>query len=110
MRYNSGMSDSSEKSDTGAGRPNSLGLKAFNQTGREDTTHEVLRPQVAPAVRRRNAMLIAAVVAAAAIAIYFAYLRSGLSLIPPTQEGSSFGQAAEHAQDTENPEASDKAK
>ena len=93
MRYNSGMSDSSEKSDTGAGRPNSMGLKAFNQTGREDTTHEVLRPQVAPAVRRRNAMLIVAVIAAAAIAIYFASLRSGLPLIPHEDENShSFGQ------------------
>jgi hypothetical protein len=91
MRYNSGMSDSSEKTDTGteAGTQNSLGLKAFNQTGREDTTHEVLRPKVEPGVRRRNAMLVAAVVAAAAIATYVAYQRSGLSIIPQVDENSS---------------------
>jgi hypothetical protein len=105
------MSDSSEKSDTGtaAGRPNSLGLKAFNQTGREDTTHEVLRPKVDPGVRRRNAMLVAAVIAAAAIATFVAYQRSGLSLIPRGDEtGASFGTAGRDAMSRENPEASDK--
>jgi hypothetical protein len=86
------MTDRSEKSDSGASQENSMGLKAFNQTGREDTTHEVLRPKVDPSVRRRNAMLVVAVIAAAAIATFVAYQRSGLSLIPPSGENSpSFG-------------------
>lgn len=71
---------------------NSLGLRSFNQTGREDTTTEVLRPKTDPTVARRNMGLIAIVVVAFLISSYFVFLRSGLdprSIAAPT--GKSFG-------------------
>lgn len=71
---------------------NSLGLKGFNQTGRNDTTTEVLRTKTNPAVARRNMALIAIAVVALCISFYVVFRRSGLdlrSIMAP--EGNSFG-------------------
>jgi hypothetical protein len=94
------MADSRNKSD---GATNSLGLKAFNRTGREDTTTEVLRPKTDPAVARRNMGLIALVIVAFLCASYFVFLRSGLDLRSITAEtGKSFGTASDEASSKQN--------
>ncbi|MDX1933432.1 MAG: hypothetical protein SFU56_12555 [Capsulimonadales bacterium] len=71
---------------------NSLGLKSFNQTGRNDTTTEVLRPKTDPAVVRRNFILIGLVVVAFLAAAYFVFQRSGLDWNSIANDpSSSFG-------------------
>lgn len=78
------MAETSKKSD--AASTNSLGLKAFNQTGRDDTTNKIIRPKVDPQVRTRNMMLTAVVVVGMCIALYIAFIRSGININDITRE------------------------
>jgi hypothetical protein len=72
----------------------SLGLKAFNQTGRDDTTTKIIRPKTDPKVRNRNLLLTAVVIVGMCVAVYIAFQRSGLTWEEITREGgSSFGTA-----------------
>jgi multidrug efflux pump subunit AcrB len=64
----------------------SLGLKGFNQVGREDSDNEVLKQQVDPAHRRRAAALIAVVLLLICVVSALAFQRSGLSFIPKADE------------------------
>lgn len=75
---------------------NSIGMRGFNRTGREETTKEVLRPQSSPALLRRNMALIAVTVVAVFIVGFLAYQRSGLSIndILKTDDHGSFGTGA----------------
>jgi fructose-1-phosphate kinase PfkB-like protein len=88
------------KTNSSASEENSLGLKAFNRTGRDDTTREVLRQHVSPAVKQRNAVLIAIVVVALGCVGYLAYDRSGMSFadIMKQEESNSFGTGADKVQ------------
>jgi hypothetical protein len=84
-----------------------MGLKGFNQTGRNDTTTEVLRPKTNPALAQRNAILIVIVILAFALSSYFVYTRSGLDLKTILNDpGHSFG--AKASESVEDPEKSDK--
>jgi hypothetical protein len=75
---------------------NSIGMRGFNRTGREETTKEVLRPQSSPALVRRNMALIAVTVVAIFIVGFLAFQRSGLSFsdIFKTDDHGSFGTGA----------------
>ncbi len=85
------MAKSEQKSDYPS-------LKAFNATGNDDTTTEVLSQQYSPEARKRNVTLIGIVVAALALLLYVAYQRSGLSLIPSADDNhASIGASAEKA-------------
>lgn len=84
-------SDKEPSSSTGT-----LGLKAFNQVGREDTTTEVLRPQRDPGANLRIAVGIVVAVLALSIIGYISFSRSGLSLFPKEDgNGRQFGPGAE---------------
>ena len=63
----------------GTSTENSIGMRGFNRTGREETTTQVLRPQRDPALLRRNMALIAVAVVAFLVVGYMAFERSGLS-------------------------------
>lgn len=85
----------SEKTSSAEPTTNSLGLKAFNKTGREDTTTEIIKPQADPKVQQRNLLLIAVVIVAFVVAGYITFERSGLNLhdIFNDEKQTSFGTA-----------------
>jgi hypothetical protein len=85
---------------TGTSTENSIGMRGFNRTGREETTTQVLRPQQDPALVRRNVALIAVAVVAFVVGGYLAFERSGLSFadIFKSDEHGSFGTASDRAQ------------
>lgn len=85
------MAQSEQKSE-------SLNLKAFNTTGNDDTTAEVLRPQASPEAKKRSAALIGLVTVALFVLLYVAYQRSGLDLIPSADDHKSIGQSASQAE------------
>jgi hypothetical protein len=71
----------SEKPTPRATTPtNSLGLRAFNATGREDTTTDIIKIKQDPKRTQRNFALIAVVVVAFIIAAFITFERSGLKL------------------------------
>jgi hypothetical protein len=93
MRYNYGMAES-EKSTPRATTPtNSLGLKSFNATGREDTTTNIIKTKQDPKRVQRNVALIAVVIVAFMIAAVITFQRSGLTIdeIFSEEKGHSFG-------------------
>jgi hypothetical protein len=75
----------------GAQTENSMGLKSFSSTGRDEAAVEILRPKTDPAVMRRTLLLIAVVIIAVLIMAKVAYQRSGLDFIPKADSGPSFG-------------------
>jgi|GEM_PF-2840750 hypothetical protein len=65
------------ESQKGSGSPtNSMGLKAFNQTGREETTTEIIRPKKDPKIQQRNAILTVVLIVAFGIAASLAFIRA----------------------------------
>ena len=76
------------------------GFKAFNNTGRDDTTTQVLRPQRSPQETRNRMALIAVVVLGVLLLGFVAYQRSGLSLIPSSNEegGHTFAPGAQNVE------------
>lgn len=93
VRYNHDMAES-EKTNSRATPPtNSLGLRAFNATGREDTTTNIIKTKQDPKRTQRNVALIAVVIVAFMIAAVITFQRSGLSLdeIFSEEQGSHFG-------------------
>lgn len=75
---------------------NSLGLKGFNNVGREEGSTVILRPKVDPAVTRRNIFLIGLVILAFCLIGYVARQRSGVPFIPTDDaHGPSLGEAAQ---------------
>ncbi|GAB4453596.1 MAG: hypothetical protein OHK0029_06770 [Armatimonadaceae bacterium] len=74
---------------------NSMGLKAFNQTGREETTTNIIRPKKDPKVQQRNILLTVAIVIFFVVAAGIAFSRSGLNLneIFSAESGGTFGTA-----------------
>jgi hypothetical protein len=88
------------KPTTTAGTPteNSIGMRGFNRTGREETTTQVLRPQRDPTLLRRNIALIAVAVVAFLFVGYMAFERSGLKfsdIWKTDEQQKSFGTQAE---------------
>lgn len=73
------------------------GFRGFNRTGREDTTSDVLRPQAAPGLLLRRAIMLGIVVVLLAIVGYLAFSRSHLTLGGAENTGPSFN-TPEHSE------------
>lgn len=59
-------------------KPTSFG-PAFNATGRDDTSTEILTPQMDPAVRARRGALIAALILVVGVMLVYSYLRNPIN-------------------------------
>ena len=86
------MATATDPSDKTGSNGSSLNGLRFNQTGREESAREVLKPQVDPNVRRRNAVIIALVIVGVVVIGVLSFARSGLSFRDVFSEPkSSFG-------------------
>jgi hypothetical protein len=76
------------------------GFKSFNNTGRDDTTTQVLRPQRSAQANKNRLVLIAVAIAAIFLLGFIAFQRSGLSLFPSSNEegGHSFAPGAQNVE------------
>ncbi len=54
----------------------------FNATGSDDTTTQILKPQIAPATVRLRIIVIAAVLCGILLMGYIQYKRNGVPIIP----------------------------
>ena len=79
LRYTGDMATATDPSDKTGSNGSSLSGLRFNQTGREDSAREVLKPQVDPSVRRRNAVIIVMVIVGITVVVGLSFARSGLS-------------------------------
>lgn len=84
------MSDSSKKP---AGSESGLGFK-FTSTGRDDSTTEILKPRLTPAVKRRNAIGIAVVIVLVLAICVYSYLKNPINPLE-TQHGPAFAPGAQ---------------
>lgn len=94
MATASDPSDKQSRASAGAGSVNDpLGGLRFNQTGREETAREVLRPQRDPAAQKRAAGIIALVILGMLALGVISFARSGLKLsdVTRTDQGPQFG-------------------
>lgn len=79
-------------------KPSSLG-PAFNATGRDDTTTEILTQQIDSATKMRRTYLISGVVVAIAIMLFLSYLRNPINPFAPPDESKIKFNAPEHKPD-----------
>ena len=93
LRYNYGMAESDKTPSSATTPTNSLGLRAFNATGRDDTTTNIIKTKQDPKRTQRNMALIAVVIAAFIGAAVITFQRSGLKWeeIFSEEQGKSFG-------------------
>jgi hypothetical protein len=66
------------------------GYKAFTNTGREDSTTEILKPQISAQVRQRYALIITVAVVLVAGLAYFAYLRNPINPFAREEDNHGF--------------------
>lgn len=76
---------------------------AFNATGRDDTSTEILTPKLDPGVRSRRTTLIALLVLVGGVMLYYSYLRNPIN---PSEmpHGTGFGDAKNAADRERKPE------
>ncbi len=74
------MAESEKPIPSAATPTNSLGLRAFNATGRDETTTHIIKTKQDPKRILRNIALVAVVIVAFVIAAVITFQRSGLKL------------------------------
>jgi hypothetical protein len=93
LRYNHDMAESEKTTPRATTPTNSLGLKSFNATGRDETTTNIIKIKQDPKRTLRNVGLVAVIIVAFVIASIITFQRSGLKLdeIFSEEHGPSFG-------------------
>lgn len=84
------MSDSRQKPGS---TESSLGFK-FTSTGRDDSTTEILKPRVDPAIQRRKAIGIAIVIVLVLAICAYSYWKNPINPLE-SQHGRAFAPGAE---------------
>lgn len=91
------MAESKNPTSRATTPTNELGLRAFNATGRDDTTTNIIKTKQDPKRMQRNIALVAVVIVAFVIAAVITFQRSGLKIdeIFSSEHGASFGTVEE---------------